>query len=176
MKTFHRKVCEAYRRWLPKDKEYYLAPFSLEKDNGANIYGLIFGSAHPAGINKFLTICWKKDSLRGEANYDIDSESIDKAQPSLFAEWDVPTKIKVFEKQLEQEILGGRLRTNVAIFKFALRSGFLGEHAKALVLRLIQEGKLPKQKLAISYDACGYSNSTPIPIQFFGMDKNESNI
>lgn len=171
MKTFHRKVCDAYRRWLPPKREYYLAPFSLEKDKGANIYGLIFGSAHPAGINKFLTICWQKDALRGEANYDIDGENIDASCSYLFSEWNVPTKIKVFEKQLEQEILSGQLRTNVAIFKFALRNGFLGEHAKALVSRLMEEGKLPKQKLSISYAACGYMNSVPEEIKLMKGSK-----
>lgn len=165
MRTFHRKVCDAYRRWLPQGLEYYLAPFSLAKDGGANIYGLIFGSAHPAGINKFLTICWKKDELRGEANYDIDSENINSAIPSLFSDWNVPNKIKVFEAQAEELILKGKLRTNIAVFKYALTNGFLAEHAKSLVNRLIAEEKLPKQKLRISYAACGYLNSVPEEIR-----------
>lgn len=50
-KTSHRILCDAYKeKWLPKGYEYYIAPFSLAKDNGSNVYGLIFGSGHPAGI------------------------------------------------------------------------------------------------------------------------------
>ena len=41
----------------------------------------------------------------------------------------------------------------------------LAEHAKSLVNRLIAEEKLPKQKLRISYAACGYLNSVPEEIR-----------
>jgi hypothetical protein len=103
--------------------------------------------------------------LRGEANYDIDSENINSAIPSLFSDWNVPNKIKVFEAQTEELILKGKLRTNIAVFKYALTNGFLAEHAKSLVNRLIAEEKLPKQKLRISYAACGYLNSVPEEIR-----------
>lgn len=172
MKTCHRMVCDAYRRWLPSNNtEYYLAPFSLEKDNGANVYGLIFGTAHIAGIDKFLTISWAKDSLRGEANYDIDGENIDIDKPLLFAEWNIPSKITVFEKELEKKILNGDLTTNIAIYKYAIKQGFLAEHAKTAVKKLISEKKLPVQKVNISYSSCGHISSKPTQIILPGASK-----
>lgn len=161
MKTFHRKVCEAYRRWLPKNHEYYLAPFSLAKGTGSNIYGVVFGSGHPAGICKFLGICWAKDGLRGEANYDIDGEGISVGAPMLFEEMNVSSKMKVFEANLEAMILAGNLKTNISVFKYAINNGFLAEHAKSVVMAMIKAKKLPKQKVSIAYDTCGLRKSEP---------------
>ena len=68
----HRALVGYYRSLLPPNKLYYLAPFSIKE--GANIYGLIFGSGHVLGMEKFLYACWNEDPERGEANYDIDHE------------------------------------------------------------------------------------------------------
>lgn len=51
----HRKVCEKYKSFLPSGSEIHLAPFSIRKDNG-NIYGIIFGSKHLKGLEKFLNV------------------------------------------------------------------------------------------------------------------------
>ena len=56
----HTIVKEAYER-LAKGK--YLAPFSIRK--GANVYGLIFGTEHLLGLEKFLQVCWEKDKVLG---------------------------------------------------------------------------------------------------------------
>ena len=66
----HRAVVEHYRHLA--GGRIFFGSFSIKK--GANIYGLIFGSAHPLGIEKFLRVCWKVDPVRGEANFDIDDE------------------------------------------------------------------------------------------------------
>jgi hypothetical protein len=55
----HRVVLDYYRGLLPDPAALYLAPFSIKK--GANIYSVIFGSAHPLGMDKFLQVAWKKD-------------------------------------------------------------------------------------------------------------------
>ncbi len=75
----HRIVAESYRRWIPDGLEYYLGSFSIRK--GANVYGLVFGSGHPLGIDKFLKVAWKHG---GDANFDIDQDGIDPLPPSLF--------------------------------------------------------------------------------------------
>ena len=95
----HRLLVNTYRRWIPNGIQYFLGSFSIRK--GANVYGLVFGSRHPRGIDKFLQVAWKHG---GDANFDIDGDGIDPKQPSLFKEDDIPTKIKVFEKELEKEI------------------------------------------------------------------------
>jgi three-Cys-motif partner protein len=69
----HRIVLTYYRSLIPKLKNYFLAPFSIKKPSG--VYGLIFGSNHTYGLEKFLHVCWKHDKLTGEANFDIDNET-----------------------------------------------------------------------------------------------------
>ncbi|MFO7903844.1 MAG: hypothetical protein R6U98_14365, partial [Pirellulaceae bacterium] len=58
-----------------------LYPFTLKK--GANIYGLVFGSKHPLGVEKFLDLAWSKNEINGEANFDIDKD-VHKSLPTLF--------------------------------------------------------------------------------------------
>ena len=70
----HRAVADYYRNLIETNlrAKLFLASFSLKK--GSNIYGLIFGSSHPRGIEKFLRLSWEQDPIRGEANFDIDSD------------------------------------------------------------------------------------------------------
>jgi three-Cys-motif partner protein len=144
----HRIVAESYRRWVPDGLEYYLGSFSIRK--GANVYGLVFGSGHPLGIDKFLKVAWKHG---GDANFDIDKDGIDPSQPSLFPEFDKPTKISAFEKELESAILGRQLKTNKDIYIFTLLNGMLASHARNALDLLIKNNRIPKQTLHISYGA-----------------------
>ena len=107
----HRIVANAYREWLPDGLQYYLGSFSIRK--GSNVYGLIFGSGHPLGIDKFLKVAWKKG---GDANFDIDKDGFDPNQPSLPG-FSKSTKIEVFEKEVEQAVLLDRhLNTNKDVY------------------------------------------------------------
>ena len=153
----HRILANAYRRWLPPGKStYYIAPFSLKK--GANVYGLIFGSGHPRGMDKFLHVAWGHG---GDANFDIDGDGIDPTCPSLFADMDKPSKLRQFENELEQAILEKRLITNRTVFEFALEHGMLGRQAKEKLAHMVKTGKLPNQNFTISCDAW---NKPGIPI------------
>jgi len=165
-KNAHRRVCNAYKRWLPCECEYYLAPFSIAKDKGSNVYGLIFGSGHPAGIDKFLRICWEEDTLRGEANYDIDGEHLNINQPMLWESMEVPNKLQVFERDLREQVLSRQLCTNVAVYKFALLEGCRASHAKDVLEKMVKEKLLPKQRFSISYEACGFRGSVPKAILY----------
>lgn len=118
----HRVVLNYYKSLIPGTHKYFLAPFSIKKPAG--IYGLIFGTNHPYGLEKFLNVCLKHDKITGEANFDIDSERIDLARPSLYAELNVPTKRQVFENNLRNGILWGALKTNIDVYFFALNEGF----------------------------------------------------
>lgn len=162
MKNVHRKVCEAYRRLIPAGWRYYLSPFSIAKDAGSNVYGLIFGSGHPLGMDKFLKICWDEDPLTGEANYDIDDDNI---QPGQMTFWEErPKKIECFERELKQEIDDLHLCSNVDVYNFALNRGFRATHAKNALNKMVKSGHLPKQSFAISYESCGSKDSIPRPI------------
>jgi three-Cys-motif partner protein len=144
----HRIVADAYRRWIPSGLEYYLGSFSIRK--GPNVYGLIFGSGHPRGIDKFLTVAWKRG---GDANFDIDGDGIDPKQPSLLPEFDKPKKITVFEREIESAVLEHRLRTNKAVYLFSLQNGMVARHARAALKLLVKDKKLPKQLFHVSYEA-----------------------
>ena len=98
----HRILADAYRRWLPMTSGYFMASFSIRK--GANVYGLVFGSGHPLGIDKFLRVAWKKG---GDANFDIDNDGINPLEPKLFAEMDRPSKLREYENELRNAIICG---------------------------------------------------------------------
>jgi len=156
-----RLIVQGYRKWIPPELEdgYFLARFSLKKEHSPNIHGLVFGSGHLRGLEKFLNLCWKNDGLRGEANFDIDSEHTDYNTLSLFSEWEKPVKRREFERQLKQAILSGELRTNLQLVPYALQNGFLPSHAKEVVGAMIKSGELPPQRIPpISMDAWAKRN------------------
>ncbi len=151
--NIHRAVYDYYKSLIPAYRsDYHLASFSIKK--GANIYGLIFGSGHARGIEKFLRKCWALDPERGEANFDIDHDNIDHSQPSLFPEHNRPKKVILFEEELREGILNGSLKTNIDVYYFTIQSGFLPKHAREAFMSLIEQKILPKQVFRISYDTC----------------------
>ncbi|MEO8108724.1 MAG: three-Cys-motif partner protein TcmP [Ginsengibacter sp.] len=130
----HRIVLDYYRSLIPKSIKYYVAPFSIKKPAG--IYGLIFGTNHIYGLEKFLNVCWKHDSLTGEANFDIDNEKINLLSPSLFEEYNIPKKIQLFEVNLKDKILSGSLKNDLEIYTYSLEEGFLPKHANKVLEEL----------------------------------------
>lgn len=142
----HRVIFEYYKSQVPLDKEFYLAPFSIKK--GKNIYGLIFGSHHKLGIEKFLKICWKINPNTGDANFDIDDERIDPKAPKLFAEFDIPNKLQLFERKLEEKILNSEIKSNIDIYTFAFDMGCLPRHANPIVKEMIKSKKINAVKLS----------------------------
>jgi three-Cys-motif partner protein len=136
----HRVIFEYYKSQVPSDKEFYLAPFSIKKGN--NIYGLIFGSNHKLGIEKFLKICWKINPNTGDANFDIDDEKIDPQAPKLFAQFDIPNKLQLFKRRLEEKILSSEIKTNIDIYTFAFDMGCLPKHANPIIKEMIKSKKI----------------------------------
>jgi hypothetical protein len=136
----HRIVLNYYRSLIQESKSYFLAPFSIKKSSG--VYGLIFGSNHTYGLEKFLTVAWKHDKLTGEANFDIDKERIDLAKPSLFKQFNIPNKRQVFEQNLREKILGGELKTNYDTYLYTLNEGFLLKDANVVLKELKEKKKV----------------------------------
>ena len=144
----HRILANAYRRWVPDEIAYYLGSFSIKKNS--NVYGIVFGSGHPLGIEKFLCVAWKHG---GDANFDIDNDGDIQNDPWLFPEFAKPKKIEEFEKDLETAVLERRVKTNKEVYIFSLQNGVLPKHGKAALMKMIKEGKLPNQTFRISYDS-----------------------
>lgn len=136
----HQTVFNYYKNLIPANKNYYLAPFSIKK--GSNIYGLIYGSNHTLGIEKFLSVCWKMDEQRGTANFDVDDDRINPSAPSLFEEFNVPKKIQVFEQDIEELILAKKITTNRQLYHYALLQGFQPAHANKKIEELKRDKKI----------------------------------
>ncbi len=137
----HRAVTQYYRELATSSGEqYFLGSFSIKK--GSNIYGLIFGSHHPLGLEKFLRICWRADPDRGEANYDIDDDHLDSRAPRLFREMDQPRKLTLFHQNLRSKILSGDLNTDRSVYLDTLEEGFLPADGKAVLKELIKSGQV----------------------------------
>jgi three-Cys-motif partner protein len=158
----HRNVLQHYKSLIPNNKKYYLAPFSIKK--GSNIYGLIFGTNHTLGIEKFLAIAWRNDKMRGEANYDIDSEKIDFNQPFLFDHFNKPNKRQVFEKNLTELILNKRLIDKHSVYLYSLDEGFLFKDANTVLERLKKKKDIDFQFKLISSDLHRDNDNTKISV------------
>jgi three-Cys-motif partner protein len=132
----HRAALEYYRGLLP-DPNYYLAPFSIKK--GSNIYGLIFGSGHPLGMDKFLQVAWRQDEISGEADFDIDRQDLHRGQLSLFED-NTPTKVSAFLADLEQRLKSGAVHDEADVIRVCFEHGVKRQHAESVLRRLKDEG------------------------------------
>ena len=137
---------EYYQSQVPAGKDYYMSDFSLKKD--ANIYGVIFGSNHLRGLDKFVRTCWKLDDKTGQANYDIDRENIDDSVPYLIQP--VPRKVTLIKMLSASLIKNGMLRTNRDVLVHYLTNGMLCSHAKPVLAKLRTEGVI-ERSVPISY-------------------------
>ncbi len=105
----------------------------------AIIYGLIFGSAHPLGIDKFLHVAWQKDVISGEANFDIDRDDIRPGQLMFeFAE-SRSTKVAAFEVELEELLRNGSLKNESEVMRVCFEQGMKRQHAEPVLAKLKQE-------------------------------------
>ena len=164
----HRAVTKYYRASVPKEKEFYLGSFSIKK--GSNLYGIIFGSAHPLGIEKFLRVCWREDPTRGEANFDIDEEKIDRRRPHLFPEMDRPKKLHVFQQELQKRLLKKEFATDGEVYLFTLQEGFLPAHGREVLATMREEARIgmekPRVRPRVSLE--GYKNPRRLKISVDG--------
>ncbi len=150
--NIHRTLAMAYKRWIPFGCVRYMSNFSLKHDG--NVYGLVFSSGHYTGVNRFLTIAWDmKPEYAGQADFDIDDDRIDPKQPNLFEDYNMPTKLKLFSRDLKQMVIDRKLTDNKSIFLYALEYGVLAKHARDVITEMVKEKSIPKQRLPISEDA-----------------------
>ena len=136
----HKLVTDVYDSFIPEGFNYGIAPFSIKK--GVNVYGLIFGSGHPLGLEKFLEVCWSKNGTNGEANFDIEGDERRERAPSLFPELNIDSKIVAFQKKIEEKILSKEINDDMEMYFFMLNSGFLGEHVRPVINKLKKEKRI----------------------------------
>ena len=134
----HKVVFEYYKSLV--DTNYMLAPFSIKK--GINIYGLIFGSNHTLGIEKFLKVGWKINPHTGDANYNIDDEKIIEGQPSLFEEDNTIKKLGLLESVIKRQILSNKETSLYKVYLKTLEFGCLPKHCNEVLKKLEKENKI----------------------------------
>jgi len=159
--NIHRIILDYYTQKIPKNNPTRLYPFSLKKRS--NIYGLIFGSKHPLGVEKFLDLVWKENVINGEANFDIDDD-VEKQQPTLFDSQPGferrKTKRELFEDCLKNFIHKRGQVTNRDVYYFTLNHGHPKSHAGECIRRLKKEGKVEYSgQIGFSYNSCCKKNS-----------------
>ena len=135
-KFIHRSLLEQFREKIPADSNVKLYPFTIKK--GANIYGIIFGASHPLAVDKFLSVAWKKNSINGEANFDIDDD-MSKSQLLLFGDKKL-TKKEAFASLLKNKIQNRELKTNEDVYLFTLDHGHIPSHASDVLREMKKEG------------------------------------
>jgi three-Cys-motif partner protein len=148
----HKVAVEEFKTFIPSGKDYYLAPFSIKKKKG--IYGIIFGTGHPLGMDKFLNTAWEKAPFNGEANFDIDREDFREDAPFLpigdmFA---VPNKLHAFEEDLRQAILSGKCTNERDVVGICFDHGVRRRHAQVVLETLKSEGKIQYQFRVPTFD------------------------
>lgn len=152
-KFIHRTVLDKYKTFIPDDSDLKIFPFSIRK--GANIHGIIFGSKHILGVQKFLDIAWKENNINGQANYDIEDDII-KQQLSFdfFNETPKLSKIDSFKQSLEEFIKEKKSVTNEDIFMFTYEKGHIRKHADEKLKELKKQKKIEYSgHTKISWDA-----------------------
>jgi three-Cys-motif partner protein len=133
----HRQIADYYQTLIPAGLEYYIHNFTIKKDS--NYWGLIFGSSHTLGMEKFLKVCWGKDKNSGESNFNIDGDWED---DTLFHVPGRSNKRREIGEKIRKEILYGRIRDNRAGLKFALANRCLPSLFIEVVKTLEKEGSV----------------------------------
>lgn len=149
----HRLILQYYKSKIPNDSQLKLYPFTIKK--GRNIYGLIFGSNHPLGVEKFLKIAWETNELNGEANFDID-EDWKSAQMLLFGSRKLSKKEK-FQLELEEFILSKKEVSNKEVYDYTLENGHIVNNALPVIKKLGNKISYTGHH-NISYNKCYKSN------------------
>lgn len=113
-KKSHQEVASYFKKLIPKDKEYYLHPFTIKKIRNYN--GIIFGSNHSFGMEKFVLTCWKYDSYAGESSWEKD-------YGRLFQNTEPISKIDNTKDKIKELILKREITNNKEGLLYTLKCG-----------------------------------------------------
>lgn len=114
----HRVIANYFKSLIPPEKEYYLHSFTIQK--GTNYYGLIFGTNHSLGMEKFVKVCWKHDKQAGESNCNIDN---DFEQGTFFYNPNNSQKKIYMRNCIESKILQSEITDNITGLNYTLKNG-----------------------------------------------------
>lgn len=129
----HRVILNHYKSLVPNGHEYYLHGFTIKRDS--NYWGVVFGSSHSYGMEKFVRVCWDHDEYSGDSNCMIDNN-----WGELFLKESCKrTRIK---EEIKSRILTGEIATNIQGMKFALHNGCLPKFFHEVVAEMLKEDEI----------------------------------
>lgn len=140
-KEAHRLIAEYYKSLIPEGVEYFLHSFTIRKDS--NYYGLIFGSSHSLGMEKFLHACWKEDPYSGDSNCNLDN---DWPEDTLFANREETVKKNRVKTEIKTMVTSGAIVNNVEGLFYALRRGCEPKIFVDVIDELLKEGEIRVSK------------------------------
>jgi three-Cys-motif partner protein len=147
----HRIIANHFRSLIPLNMEYYLHHFTIQKETKkGNYYGLIFGSNHTYGMEKFLKVCWQKDKIAGESNCNIDN---DLPGLPLFPNEGTTHKKDNFKVELKKRILSGDIIDNISGMKYTMKKGCMPGLFVEVVKELEKEGAIARHGNNLNYSA-----------------------
>jgi three-Cys-motif partner protein len=114
-KQCHKIIADYFESLVPQNVEYYINHFTIQK--GTGYYGLIFGTNHTYGMEKFQTVCWEEDKKAGESNCNTQNDFGDN---TLFGHLE-PNKISQVKDRLKNDIRNGVITDNAQGLKSALK-------------------------------------------------------
>jgi len=92
-------------------------------------------------MEKFLSVAWSTDRLNGNANFDINRDSIEEKELLLdLGHTTRPLKLNVFQEDLELALRGKKLRNEIEVMDICFRHGVMRRHASDVLARLKKEG------------------------------------
>lgn len=136
-KHCHKLVSQYFKNTIPKNKDYYLHQFSIKK--GPNYYGLVFGTSHSLGMEKFLKVCWDQDKMAGEANFDINN---DFKIGTLFYEEQFSNKIEKYKEDFYNKISNKEITSNIDALKFTLKYGIQTKNYLDIIINFLEKEKI----------------------------------
>jgi len=133
------KIIAQYFKQLINDKDYYLHHFTIKK--GTNHYGLIFGSSHSLGMEKFLRVCWKKDIFSGEST---DNSHDDFEEGTLFHDPTTSNKKEEVKAKIISKIMNCEITDNLCGFKYTMSELCQPVLFTQVIKELEKEGKIQR--------------------------------
>jgi len=112
----HSIMADYFRRFAGDD--YYIHHFTIRK--GSNYWGLIFGTGHSYGMEKFLKVCWRQDPNSGESNF---NKNNDLDLNDLFYNPEHTIKKVEIKRAVETAIINCKICDNISGFEFVMKMG-----------------------------------------------------
>jgi len=90
-------------------------------------------------MEKFLKVCWDKDKMAGEANFDINN---DFKLGTLFYDEQFSNKIEKYKEDFFSKISNKEIVSNIEGLKFTLKYGIQTKTYLDIILDFLETGKI----------------------------------